>query len=234
MSRADLDAQRALLPCPFCGSKNVTICIAPCGYVVECDDCLCRTDYRDTRKSAVESWTTRTPQAALSSQAPVTRLGLSEQQIESLRTDIGAGWMSESGRDALDDWITLQAPPVQQEPVALTDAEIIASFEKAIDNEVSLKVGDTSYWLRKDELLAWVRTLPLVAPSPQGDADDGARLDAFAGNKNWELGMDWDAEDLEWCVWKVVGSRNDREWIEIGRGNTPHAAIDAARKVAQP
>lgn len=55
-------------------------------------------------------------------------------------------------------------------------------------------------------------------------------LDEFAKHTNWELTSEYDEGDLIWCVNKVVGSPNDREWIEVGRGTTPRLAIDAAMK----
>lgn len=128
--------------------------------------------------------------------------------------------------------LAAQAPAVQQEP-----DKFLADLKDAADDLKSAIMGGAS----SDWLIGFMGQYPFgnalaakaVAPSPQGDAEDAARLDALGSNKKWELAMDWDGEDLEWCVWNVVGSRSDREWREIGRGATPRAAIDAARKAVK-
>lgn len=57
------------------------------------------------------------------------------------------------------------------------------------------------------------------------------RLAKFGQHTNWELSfcyLDGEEEDGCWAVHSVNGGRNDREWILIGRGETPDDAIRAA------
>lgn len=56
-------------------------------------------------------------------------------------------------------------------------------------------------------------------------------LDWFGAHRNLELSFDHgDAEDYgnEWCVHRVNGGVNDREWTLVGSGSTPSAAISNA------
>ena len=75
-------------------------------------------------------------------------------------------------------------------------------------------------------------------PQPQAvteDARDGELLAWLAANVDMDL--DWGAPDggdeEDECVWRVYqqcGGRNDREWRFMGQGDTPSAALIAARR----
>ncbi len=59
---------------------------------------------------------------------------------------------------------------------------------------------------------------------------DTERLD-FLDQPGIELSIDHDPEPIEdspFVITRVTGSRNDREWEELGRGKTVREAIDAA------
>lgn len=57
-------------------------------------------------------------------------------------------------------------------------------------------------------------------------------LDWLAQNTNCELSHGYPDEDSdgEWRVHRKTGNRNDREWILIGRGETPVSALYAAMR----
>lgn len=58
---------------------------------------------------------------------------------------------------------------------------------------------------------------------------DAELLDWLDRHPQCQLSYDgWDTE--RWQVHEVVGGRNDREWKEIGSGETVREAIQAARK----
>jgi hypothetical protein len=84
------------------------------------------------------------------------------------------------------------------------------------------------------DLVAPVATAAIVAqaaPVVAHDAKDALRLD-FLGQPGIELGEDNNPEveqGQRWVVDRCQGVRNDREWVELGRGATPREAIDAAR-----
>jgi hypothetical protein len=66
------------------------------------------------------------------------------------------------------------------------------------------------------------------APAALGEMDLLKRL---GENKNFELSFDYhraDEGDDGWCVHRVNGGVNDREWTLIGSGATPEAALAAA------
>lgn len=69
-------------------------------------------------------------------------------------------------------------------------------------------------------------------PAPEQIAEKDAGLEWLAKNLNCELSHVGEDDDSAWVVHRVTGSRNDREWREIGRGSTPSAAIAAAMKGA--
>lgn len=74
-----------------------------------------------------------------------------------------------------------------------------------------------------------IKRLEAVLDCPAGDAQSA--LTWLAQNQNCELSYDYgDADDdgKGWCVHRVNGGRNDREWTLIGRGATPEAAILSA------
>lgn len=63
------------------------------------------------------------------------------------------------------------------------------------------------------------------AAQPEKDAE---RLN-FMDCPRREIGYDIDPEKEElFVIYDVHGSRNDREWVEIGRGSSIRMAIDAA------
>ncbi|MBR4016353.1 MAG: Lar family restriction alleviation protein [Oscillospiraceae bacterium] len=62
--------QNELKPCPFCGAKS-ELCMEPwdfekrepakdAKYVVECGECLSRTDTYNSEDEAIEAWNRRT------------------------------------------------------------------------------------------------------------------------------------------------------------------------------
>ena len=58
-------------------------------------------------------------------------------------------------------------------------------------------------------------------------------LDLLATHPNWKLSMGYngsneDNSDYGWCVHRVSGNHNDREWALIGFGETPKAALHQA------
>ena len=59
-------------------------------------------------------------------------------------------------------------------------------------------------------------------------------MDWFGGQRNLELAFyrptysDEDDLSEEWRIWRVSGPINDREWDQVGAGETPMAAIEAA------
>lgn len=59
---------------------------------------------------------------------------------------------------------------------------------------------------------------------------DTALLDWLARHPQCEVSHDgWDDPPL-WRVHQVTGGRNDREWKEVGSGETVREAIQAAQK----
>lgn len=56
--------------------------------------------------------------------------------------------------------------------------------------------------------------------------------EGLARHENWQLSFDEvNAYEAAWCVYRVSGSINDREWSLIGIGTTPRdAVLDALSK----
>ena len=71
-----------------------------------------------------------------------------------------------------------------------------------------------------------------VATDPDASVEAGPDVLAWLSeNRNVELSFDYgDADDdgKGWCVHRVNGGVNDREWTLVGTGDTPKAAIRAA------
>jgi hypothetical protein len=66
---------------------------------------------------------------------------------------------------------------------------------------------------------------------PEADVGATAALAWLAANKNCELSFDYgdaDEDGKGWCVHRIDGGVNDREWTLIGTGLTPEIAIGAA------
>lgn len=74
---------------------------------------------------------------------------------------------------------------------------------------------------------------PVVDPKTDHAGD---LLNQLSEHRNWEMGFHTkiygDDDDMpthdNWVVWKETGSINDREWIVMGFGSTPLAALTAA------
>ena len=79
-------------------------------------------------------------------------------------------------------------------------------------------------------------TADIAAALRSAVEEERRALDEFAKHVSWSL--DWIAEPEEepyWAVHEVNGGINDREWNEIGKGDTPRAAIaDAIAARAPP
>ncbi|MBK4736119.1 response regulator transcription factor [Noviherbaspirillum pedocola] len=60
---------------------------------------------------------------------------------------------------------------------------------------------------------------------------DAERMQWLEQNVDIEIGREDDDGDTVRVVYRVSGSRNDRQWTPIGRGSTLTAAIDAARAI---
>ena len=67
-----------------------------------------------------------------------------------------------------------------------------------------------------------------LAPAAERTVD-AERLDWQESHANCELSIDTDEDKVWWVVHRLTGYPNDREWHELGRGDTCRAAIDAAR-----
>ena len=65
MTKAYLEIVKALgeiLPCPFCGSKNIEVIKVPdysAKFLVKCSDCLVRLPEIWQKGKAIEAWNTR-------------------------------------------------------------------------------------------------------------------------------------------------------------------------------
>lgn len=59
---------------------------------------------------------------------------------------------------------------------------------------------------------------------------DAARLELFELNSNLEIGTEDDDGDEIRVIYRVTGSRNDRQFEPIGRGRTLRDAIDDASR----
>ncbi len=59
---------------------------------------------------------------------------------------------------------------------------------------------------------------------------DTERLDNIL--RNWEMDFHYpdDGEPGYWRICRRLGNTNDREWVEIGRGETLRGALDDARE----
>lgn len=77
------------------------------------------------------------------------------------------------------------------------------------------------------------RALPSTALAARPE-EDTARINWLAAHKNAELSMQGglDDDDARWSVQFVNGGRSDREWTEMGQGQTVREAIDAAMLAA--
>lgn len=77
------------------------------------------------------------------------------------------------------------------------------------------------------------RALPSTALAARPE-EDTARINWLAAHKNAELSMQGglDDDDARWSVHFVNGGRSDREWTEMGQGQTVREAIDAAMLAA--
>lgn len=49
-----------LLPCPFCGGKEITVGLKPTGYFAICNKCAVRTGQYFDENSVIKRWNTRT------------------------------------------------------------------------------------------------------------------------------------------------------------------------------
>lgn len=73
-----------------------------------------------------------------------------------------------------------------------------------------------------------------TATDPDADVEVRPAIDPLswlAAHQNCELSFDYgdaDEDGKGWCVHRVNGGRNDREWTLIGTGPTPEAALTAA------
>lgn len=68
-------------------------------------------------------------------------------------------------------------------------------------------------------------------PAALGVTGETGLLKLLGQNQNFELSFDYGDEDeagKNWCVRRVNGGVNDREWTLIGSGATPEAALTAA------
>jgi hypothetical protein len=83
----------------------------------------------------------------------------------------------------------------------------------------------SAYNTTKAALLQAYRAVLTQPAIKQADA-----LDWLEQRPAYEVSCDSNGEELEWVVHRVVGSPNDREWREVGRGATPRAAISDAMK----
>ena len=85
-------------------------------------------------------------------------------------------------------------------------------------------------WAAKKQLLV-EKMETLLRERSIVDADR-IRIDWQQSNPSCEIKMEYDddRDRLEWVVYRIVGSVNDREWHEIARGTDLRDAIDKAMK----
>ncbi len=102
-----------------------------------------------------------------------------------------------------------------------TAAKIIALFSAPARPPVKMLVDQE--WLSRR-----------VSTDPDGDIEIRPAINLLSwlsANQNCELSFDYGNADEDgngWCVHRVNGGINDREWTLIGSGPTPEAAIVAA------
>jgi hypothetical protein len=147
-------------------------------------------------------------------------------------------WMrngTEPGHNVLHNF-TMNKPPVHGwTPLYAPLPQSASQPREQIRNDALQEVAASfeRFFSRKDELdvgyvIDAIRALQSKdGKDGAGDAEDARRLDWLQQHTNCEVGCDWE-EDSPWVVHRITGSRNDREWKEIGRGETVRAAIDAA------
>jgi hypothetical protein len=119
--------------------------------------------------------------------------------------------------DKLCDLDAILRDPVMEQVMVIRDAFDAASLSRRTVPDAVAK--------------GWITNVRPLYERPDAAPAQDKRDAWFAANRSCELSSDYgpdDDEHLQWVVHRVVGSPNDREWREIGRGGTPSAAIDAA------
>lgn len=53
-----------ILPCPFCGSSDVELCVTSNFSWCECQNCEAESCSKETKEEALIQWNTRAPQAS--------------------------------------------------------------------------------------------------------------------------------------------------------------------------
>jgi hypothetical protein len=144
--------------------------------------------------------------------------------------------------DKLCDLDAILRDPVMEQVMVIRDAFDAASLSRRTVPDAAPSAYLYHYdiqgeHLRRDppdpEFVAkgWITNVRPLYERPDAAPAQDKRDAWFAANRSCELSSDYgpdDDEHLQWVVHRVVGSPNDREWREIGRGGTPSAAIDAA------
>jgi len=139
-------------------------------------------------------------------------------QDQPFATQVGIKQISRDSYAAgMGDPLVTYASP-QGAPASLSRSEIDALVYQA------RVAGDDSTYAVVNAALKYAAQ---GAPAQPAGVSDVERIDALQLHSNWELSYDG-YEDESWVVHKVTGGRNDREWSEIGQGETVRAAIDAA------
>jgi hypothetical protein len=167
---------------------------------------------------------------------------LNAKWSEMLAGQEAEAWVSESGvlrsteQIQMEGWDTSTMTPLYTTPVPSHDRAML------IEARQELGGGLWDHGPGQDEheacqalierIDAHIAGAPVPAQAPAvAVPDDTRRLDALA-SPGWELSMNSDPEcqpDELWQVHRVQGGRNDREWVLIGEGTSPRAAIDAAQ-----
>jgi hypothetical protein len=110
---------------------------------------------------------------------------------------------------------------------AIDDGIIGADYEFPAGTEAGISIHYDDAGMREQLKAALKRAGVTV----EGKNSDSERLDFLVKNNNFELSYQggWGDDDPYWAVHRVNGGRNDREWVLIGKGDTPAEAIDSAR-----
>ncbi len=164
---------------------------------------------------------------------------LTDEQCAALLDEIGALRLSALGAESWGDAFRRGAAALRTpRPVAASASVTEAMVHRVADEVrnalrvesgiVGHTVGQKSHRLDGVDALEEALVAALAAAPRDAGREEAADLLDMLKDGAWSI----DGDDDEWVVRRISGPVNDREWHEVGRGDTWMDALRAARRGA--